>query len=244
MLPAAAALLRQQKTLGLPLPTPDARVEPTETGSAQTLQHMNATHGVDGVVFCEDVSGPSAKAVLTCGGSKCELYMFGAHIVSWQASGVERMWMSGLSKMDGSAAIRGGVPIAFPQFADAGGLPLHGFARTSLWRVVATHHGQPGTSITLGLSDTEQTRAVWPHKFELAYTVTLTPLAVAFELSVINTDSSAWDFTGCLHTYLRFKDTKDVEVHGLAGAHFVDKCDSTKRKLQVSAPVNASHLFF
>ena len=67
---------------------------------------------------------------------------------------------------------------------------------------------------------------------------------MAFELSVINTDSSPWGFTGCLHTYLRFKDTKDVEVHGLAGAHFVDKCDSTKRKLQVSAPVNASHLFF
>jgi glucose-6-phosphate 1-epimerase len=121
---------------------------------------------------------------------------------------------------------------AFPQFADAGDLPLHGFARTCLWHVVSAHHGQPGTSITLGLSDSAQTRAVWPHKFELLYTVTLTPLAISFQLEATNTDTTAWSFTGCIHTYLRFTDTKVVELHGFGGTQFVDKCDGRKVKMQ------------
>lgn len=52
--------------------------------------------------------------------SSLELFLFGAHIVDWSVNGVERLWISSLSAMDGSAPIRGGIPIAFPQFADQG----------------------------------------------------------------------------------------------------------------------------
>jgi hypothetical protein len=99
----------KRQKLGHPLPP--RGVEPTETGSAGSLAALNATHGTDGVIFVEDPKGPSAKAILTSGGSKVELFLFGAHVTSWQASGVERTWMSRLSKLDGSAPIRGGVPI-------------------------------------------------------------------------------------------------------------------------------------
>ena len=33
--------------------------------------------------------------------SSVELFLFGAHIVSWKVNGGERLWMSSLSAMDG-----------------------------------------------------------------------------------------------------------------------------------------------
>ena len=110
---------RQRLGLGLPF-------GPASAASAESL---NSNFGVDGVVFVEGSAG--TQAVLTCGGAKLELFLYGAHTTSWVCEGKERLWMSGLSKVDGSAPIRGGVPIAFPQFATQGPLPLHGFARSA-----------------------------------------------------------------------------------------------------------------
>eukprot|EP01051_Picozoa_sp_SAG22_P010203 SAG22_NODE_903_length_6590_cov_2.976121_3_plen_324_part_00 len=199
---------------------------------------LNETFGRDGVTFTEGSAG--TKAILTAGGAKLEVFLFGAHTISWQVGGKERLWMSSLSKVDGSAPIRGGVPIAWPQFATQGPLPLHGFARVSTWAVLATHHGQPGngTAITLGLSENKTAQA-WAHKFELEYTITLTPTAVAFELAVVNTDSEAWEFTGCLHTYLRWQDSAAVSVKGLGGVSYLDKCDGSKEKVEAGAEMTA-----
>jgi hypothetical protein len=41
-------------------------------------------------------------------------------------------------------------------------------------RRTGQHHGQPATSVTFGLSSDARTLAIWPHKFELSYTITLT----------------------------------------------------------------------
>ena len=198
---------------------------------------LNAALGADGVVFVEDSPGLGTKCVLTCGGAKAVLWTFGAHTVSWQVGGEERTWMSGLSKLDGSAPIRGGVPLAFPQFADQGPLPLHGFGRTQVWSVTGTATAMtadgPRTSITLGLTENATTLDLWPHKFALSYTVTLGPRSIGFELAASNTDDHAWQFTGCLHTYLKFDDSSLVEVHGLGGTKFIDKCDDCKVKTQV-----------
>ena len=90
-----------------------------------------------------------------------------------------------------------------PQFADQGALPLHGFARTSVWTVASTSTGLtvdgPRTSITLTLADSAATEAVWPgNKFGLSYTITLGPRCIGFELTAANTGDAPWAFTGCL----------------------------------------------
>eukprot|EP01041_Mallomonas_annulata_P020387 gene20387-40137_t len=55
-------------------------------------------------------SGDGAEAIVT---------LYGAHLVSWNtADGAERLFCSVKSAMDGSRAIRGGVPIIFPLFAE------------------------------------------------------------------------------------------------------------------------------
>ena len=58
--------------------------------------------------------------------------------MSFTVDGMEKLWMSKLLALDGSKPIRGGIPIAFPQFADEGDLQLHGFARESMWDVQET----------------------------------------------------------------------------------------------------------
>ena len=70
----------------------------------------------------------------------CEITRFGAHVASWRVKRTsdELLFRSKLAKLDGTKAIRGGVPVCFPQFSDMGPCAQsHGFARTSVWAVEA-----------------------------------------------------------------------------------------------------------
>ena len=62
--------------------------------------------------------------------SSVEILLFGATVISWIFNGRERLFVSETAVWDGKKAIRGGIPLVFPQF----GQPLktmsqHGFAR-------------------------------------------------------------------------------------------------------------------
>jgi len=176
--------------------------------------------------------------VLRCGGAKARLSLFGAHLLSWKdgttGEDEERLWMSGLSALDGSAPIRGGVPIAFPQFADQGPLPLHGFARTAVWAVddagtsassVGSTGSGPEVTLALTMSDDAATRAsAWgEHRFRLTYVVKLTPTTLRMSLRVANVGAAPFRWSGCLHTYLRAADSAKVRVRGLRGLTYTDK---------------------
>lgn len=59
-------------------------------------------------------SNSRVSAVLPTGES-LEVLLFGATIISWKdASGEEKLWLSEAAKLDGSKAVRGGVPLVFP----------------------------------------------------------------------------------------------------------------------------------
>ncbi len=54
------------------------------------------------------------SAVLPTGES-IEVLLFGATITSWKdGKGEEKLWLSEAAKLDGSKAVRGGVPLVFP----------------------------------------------------------------------------------------------------------------------------------
>ena len=46
---------------------------------------------------------------------KCsvKVHLFGATVTSWICKGTEQLFLSSISKMDGSKAIRGGIPVVF-----------------------------------------------------------------------------------------------------------------------------------
>ena len=71
---------------------------------------------------------PCHRIHIACGDSAL-VALQGAHVLSWVSGGRERLFLSPANHWDGRTAIRGGIPVCFPQFNARGGLPRHGFAR-------------------------------------------------------------------------------------------------------------------
>lgn len=131
--------------------------------------------------------------------------------------GVEQLYLSPRAVLDGQAAIRGGVPICFPQFNQRGNLPKHGFVRNMPWVAdAATVLGNAG-QLFLRLSANAATRAVWPVEFTATLTVDLGPSALQLTLSFHNHCTTPVAISGALHTYLAVDDIASTEVWGLEG---------------------------
>jgi glucose-6-phosphate 1-epimerase len=152
-------------------------------------------------------------------GDRLLVALHGAHVLSWVSGGQERLYLSPQSVMDGQAAIRGGVPVCFPQFNQRGPLaerlPKHGFARNVAWQAGAPVLSADLAQLSLRLSDTAQTRAWWPQAFEAQLQIELSPGALQLTLGLRNTDSQAWAFSGALHTYLAVPDVAQAALQGL-----------------------------
>ena len=59
-------------------------------------------------------SNSRVSAVLPSGES-VEILLYGATITSWKdKAGEEKLWLSEKAVMDGSKAVRGGIPLVFP----------------------------------------------------------------------------------------------------------------------------------
>lgn len=156
-------------------------------------------------------------------GASAVVSQLGAQVLSWiTPDGRERLFLSDKAVFDGSVAIRGGVPVCWPQFGELGDLPKHGFVRRLPWQVGAQRCGDDYALLTMELADNEQTRALWPHAFHLELTVMLEADRIDLELSVTNTGGAEFSFTGALHTYVRVVQVEDVTVEGLYGHDYRD----------------------
>ncbi|MGE0115141.1 MAG: D-hexose-6-phosphate mutarotase [Steroidobacteraceae bacterium] len=155
-------------------------------------------------------------------GASAEIHAHGAHVTSWRtADGVERLFLSRRAEFHAGAAIRGGIPIIFPQFAGLGALPKHGFARTAQWQQVSGTAASVD-SVLFHLRDSEATHAIWPYPFMAEYAVTLGRDTLVIKLSIHNTGQQMFTFTAALHTYLRVRNVDDVAIMGLQGLHYRD----------------------
>ncbi len=162
-------------------------------------------------------------------GSSAVVSRLGGQVLSWTTpDGRERLYLSERAVYDGSAAIRGGVPVCFPQFAERGDLPRHGFVRTREWEVSARRSGDDYALVTLEIGDDAETHALWPHRFRLELTLMIEADRIDLELCVANTGELPFEFTAALHTYLRVVQVEDVAVEGLYGHDYRDATDGNK----------------
>ena len=138
----------------------------------------------------------------------------GAQVLSWVSAGRERLYLSPGNAFDGQAAMRGGVPVCFPQFNQRGDLPKHGFVRNMPWILQPSH--DPAVLI-LRLSNSQATHKIWPVGFEVQLTVTLTPKNLRITLDAHNTGTEPWSFTGALHSYFAVDDIQRISLEGLGG---------------------------
>lgn len=163
--------------------------------------------------------------------------LHGATLISWTYSGVERLFTSTHAVTDGSKAVRGGIPLVFPQFGPVGVLPQHGFARTSKWAFGGVHTDSASSvSCSFVLTHNQvapEMRKLWPFEFQLVYTVTLAGNNLVTGLKVSNTGTAAFDFTTLFHTYIRVKQIAETHIVGLEGVAYTDSV----LKKSVDAPL-------
>ena len=175
----------------------------------------------------ETVRGQPCIRLTIPSGDSALVALHGAQVLSWVTSGRERLYLSPRAAWDGHSAIRGGIPVCWPQFNQRGPLPKHGFVRNLPWQPVPQDGkgdgGASQASVCLSLADSEATRAWWPEHFSAQLAVTLSAGALRTELQVRNTGEPGgdgarpWDFTTALHTYLRVDDVEHVRLSGLDG---------------------------
>ncbi len=160
----------------------------------------------------------------------------GGQVLSWEAGGVEQLYLSPLARLGPGQSIRGGIPIIFPQFAAEGNGPRHGFARTAMWSVQEAAHDDSHSRIVLSLTDSDATRALWPHRFRLEQTITASATSLIIELAISNTDHSPWTFCAALHSYWRIAWLADSTLQGLASAPYQDRADQPLPAPTVGSP--------
>lgn len=181
--------------------------------------------------------GTPALALQSHDGARAVVTLHGAHVVSWQPAGGhgEQLYLSPRSGFAAGQAIRGGVPVVFPQFSDRGPLPRHGFARNRDWQLHSSGAlADGGANVVLRLVDDAQTRAVWPHAFGLELQLRLAGQTLAVGLRCTNTDTLPWQCMAALHTYLRVHDSARARVSGLAGRRYWDAVDAQDRTQHAS----------
>jgi len=162
------------------------------------------------------------KAILAAPDGACaEIYLHGGHLTSWiPAGGEEQIFLSQTAEFTAKSAIRGGVPVIFPQFADTGPLAKHGFARRAEWMFANAESTAEGVTARFELRDSSQTRAAWPYPFLLTLKVTLSGRRLDLKLTVANNGKEPMRFSGALHTYFRVSELNQVTIAGLKGCRY------------------------
>ena len=156
-------------------------------------------------------------------GAQALLADHGAHVLSWTpAAGGPALYLSGKSGYGGSAAIRGGVPIIFPQFGQRGTGKRHGFARVASWEPLGA--GMEGEVAVARYCLVHQGDAPeWPHRAELIFEVEFSGQELRLTLDVHNPSSETWQFCAALHTYLQVADIDRVALSGLQHVNYLDQ---------------------
>lgn len=181
---------------------------------------MNGTSKSTNIEATE-FNGQPAWRLTRPSGAQATILNHGAHLVSWcVADGLERLYLSPQSSFAPGKAVRGGVPVIFPQFSNFGpdhNAPRHGFARHRIWQ---RNKEVPG--LCLCLRSDPQTLELWPYAFELAMQFELDDTQLKLKLTAHNVGNADFAFSAALHSYFRVQDMKSLHVCGLEQVGYYD----------------------
>ncbi|GAY61337.1 hypothetical protein CUMW_209190 [Citrus unshiu] len=183
-----------------------------------TAMPLNIVHDKDGL----------PRIILTePTGSSAEVLLYGGQVVSWKNERREELlFMSSKSFWKPPKAIRGGIPVCFPQFGNLGLLEQHGFARNRFWSLDEDASPLPPannqSTVDLILKSTEEDIKAWPRGFELRLRISISPGKLTLIPRVRNVDNKAFSFMFALRNYLSVSDISEVRVEGLETLDYFD----------------------
>jgi len=201
----------------------------TATASRVGAQKARGVQAVACRAAGETIVGKSDEGLdvvtLKNGDTEATVYLFGGLVASYKVGGHDWLAVRPDAKLDGSKPISGGLTHCFPQFGQ-GGIQQHGFARNLNWTLIEGP-SKDGTAV-LELTDTEETRKMWPHSFRFTYWVELKDNALDTTLRVENLSSDPFDFTLALHSYYSCSKIDDLTIEGpFLGHSKLDKAKDT-----------------
>ncbi|CAL9064907.1 putative glucose-6-phosphate 1-epimerase [Musa acuminata AAA Group] len=190
------------------------------------------------VELCKGINGLDKVVLRDALGSSAEVYLFGGHVTSWRTDHREELlFVSNKAIFKPPKAIRGGIPICFPQFSSHGNLEQHGFARNKFWSIDTDPPPFPSDSssktfVDLILKPTDDDFKIWPHSYEFRLRVALGlggDLLLTSRIRNTNADGKPFSFTFAYHTYFSVSDISEVRVEGLETLDYLDNLKERER---------------
>ncbi|KAK4756599.1 hypothetical protein SAY87_006726 [Trapa incisa] len=187
---------------------------------------------------CKGVNGLEKVVLREVRGCSAEVYLYGGQVMSWKNEHEEELlFVSSKATFKPPKAIRGGIPICFPQFSNLGPLEPHGFVRNRFWSIdddpppfATTSPNKAFVDLILKLSDEDF--KIWPHRYEFRLRITLGPggdLMLTSRIRNMNTDGKSFPFTFAYHTYFSVTDISEVRVEGLETIDYLDNLKNRER---------------
>lgn len=202
------------------------------------LQALNDQYHIPGHIAFTIGQNNILTAQINNQHAAASITLAGAHVMSYMPHGEPQvLWLSPNSAHKLGVAMRGGVPICWPWFArhstDPQNKPMHGFVRTMLWAMSGARALPDGaTEVRMIVHDTPETRAIWPHAFELEAIITVGK-KLRVEWVARNPGTEPYTYTGALHPYYAVRDVAAITVTGLDQVDYLDKTEDFRRKTQV-----------
>ena len=185
------------------------------------------------------MSTPFIAVTHSRSGASAQVHPCGATICSFKTSSQrELLFLSRDAKLDGSKAIRGGIPRVFPQFGQPDkSMPQHGFLRDNVWEVVESSKYDTdeaaGMDFELALDNVVKSRGgIWDvgtgFSCKVVLSVKVEPSRMTNVLTIYNTSTFDFDFQTLFHTYYNVDsgqalDKTACNVTGLEGYAVSDK---------------------
>ncbi|KAJ9706116.1 hypothetical protein PVL29_001600 [Vitis rotundifolia] len=187
-------------------------------GHRVAVEVVKASNGIDQVVL-QNGRGASARVSL-----------HGGQVLSWKTRrGEELLFTSSKAIFKPPVAVRGGIPICFPQFGSHGTLEQHGFARNKIWIIddnpplLPPYDSNGKAYVDLLLKPTENDLKFWPHNFEFRLRVSLNEDGhLTLTSRIRNVDGKPFSFSIAFHTYFSISDISEVRIEGLETLHYLD----------------------
>ncbi len=156
--------------------------------------------------------------VVAADGASVRFCAHGGHVLGWTpAGGEERLWLSRATGCGPGTAVRGGVPVVWPQFAERGDGPRHGVVRDRAWQVVRAGAAADGAAEVRLRLVADASTTPFPHPFTLTLDVRAEAATLGLRLEAVNDGAAPFSFTAALHTYLRVSSAAAARVAGLEG---------------------------
>lgn len=169
--------------------------------------------------------------------AECKISLWGGNVLSYRPKTQKHdvFWLGALNKFDNVQAIRGGVPVCWPRFAEEqlnNHFPRHGFARLSMWKVKNIIVDEDKIEVALFLNPDEKFRLNVSTNLLIKITDKL-----EYCLETINHGCEPFCFSEALHAYFNVSSINDIEITGLENHQYKNSLDGNVYNLSKSLKI-------